>query len=150
MNSTYLGVKLLLLCGIIFVAAGLFPWPAAPSIDIYVHATYFVIGGITFLWLAAFSCWVYALIYYLGERGLKLKFSSVLVVTHVIVTVLGFAMVSSVTYIGISHQRMTNLIPEQVMTSYHKVYMLLILLSVVLFVVIFLLAATNRLRRTLA
>ena len=93
---------------------------------------------------------MYALIYYLGERGLKLKFSSVLVVTHVIVTVLGFAMVSSGTYIGISQQRMTTLIPELVMNSYHKIYMLLILLSVVLFVVIFLLAAANRLRRTLA
>ena len=33
MNPTYLGVKLFLLCGIIFLVASLFPRPAAPSID---------------------------------------------------------------------------------------------------------------------
>ena len=56
MGSAMLGAKLFFLCGLVFgLAAILMHSPAPPSFDIYVHATYFVLGPVAILWISARS-----------------------------------------------------------------------------------------------
>jgi|ERR1700719_3962931 len=149
MGSPMLSAKLFFLCGLVFLVAGLFRRPpGSPSVDIFVHATYFVVGHLHLLLLSGLALWFYAGLYYLGARVFGLGFSPTLIVAHLLVTVTALLGLNSIRYVG--NYGIGRPPASPLLFRHAPICGALFLISAELFVVIVLLAAAARFRRTTA
>jgi heme/copper-type cytochrome/quinol oxidase subunit 1 len=146
MDSPMLGAKLFFLCGLVFLVAGFIERPAGlPSIDIMVHATYFVVSQLHLMLLSSFVLWFYAGLYYLGVRLFGLDFSPILMIVHLSLTATALIGLNSIRYLGIygvEHPPASPLLFRLAPASG-----VLLLIGAALFVVVILLATVARVRR---
>ena len=146
MSSILLGAKLFFLSGLIFLVASLFRRrPDTPSIAIYLHATYIVIGHFHLLLLSSFALWVYAGLYYSGARLLGLQFNNWLVLGHLGVTVVALIGLNSAPYLIVARPTESPAQPYFLKVGFLSLG--LFLMSIVVFFVIFLLSSGERLWR---
>jgi cytochrome c oxidase subunit 1 len=146
MGSPMLGAKLFCLCGLVFLIAGLF-WrpPGSPNIDIYVHATYFVVGHFHLLLLSSLAFWIYAGLYYLGARLFALQFNITLTLLHLLVTTVGLIGLNSFRYLGNYGTAQSPGSPLLVLIA--PLGGALFLIGIAMFIVIVVLATVARVRR---
>jgi cytochrome c oxidase subunit 1 len=141
-----LGAKLFSLCGLVFLVAGSFRRPpGSPSIDILVHATYFVVGHFHLLLLSSLALWIYAGLYYLGPRLLALQFNTTLTILHLLVTTVGLLGLNSFRYLenyGNAQSPVSPLLVQLVPLGG-----VLLLIGITMFIVIVILATVTRVRR---
>jgi cytochrome c oxidase subunit 1 len=146
MGSPMLGAKLFFLCGLVFLVAGLFRRPpGSPSIDIFVHATYFVVGHFHLLLLSSLALWIYAGLYYLGARLFALQFNTTLTILHLLVTTVALIGLNSFRYLGNygNAQSPVSLLLVQLI----PLGGVLLLIGIAMFIVIVILATVARVRR---
>ena len=97
MGPPLLGAKLFLLGGLVLgLAALVLPFRAAHSIDIYVHATYFVVDHVALLWISSTICWIYAALYYASVRVLHLSIKTLLTLIHFVTTTIALIGINSI------------------------------------------------------
>jgi heme/copper-type cytochrome/quinol oxidase subunit 1 len=101
MSSPMFGAKVFFVCGWVFLLAGLFARSTDfPGVDIYLYANYFVVGHFRLALLSSLVCWIYAALYYLGSRRLRLAFHPGLVLVHFFLTFLTLLACNSLGYLG--------------------------------------------------
>lgn len=146
MGSTLLGAKLFFLSGLIPLAASLLlRRPDTPSIDIYLHAKYIVIGHFHLRLLSSLALWVYAGLYYFGARLLGLQFNNWLVLGHLGVTVVALIGLNSAPYLTIARPTESPAHPYFLKVGFLSLG--LFLMGIVVFFVIFLLSSGEKIWR---
>jgi heme/copper-type cytochrome/quinol oxidase subunit 1 len=146
MGSPTLGAKLFFLCGLVFLVVGFFLRPPGlPSIDIYVHATYFAVGHVHLLFLSCLVLWLYAGLYYLGARLFTLQFSTTLTILHLLVTTVALIGLNSFRYLGNYGTPQSPVSPLLVLLA--PLGGALFLIGITMFIVIVILATVARVRR---
>ena len=147
MHSPMLGAKVFFICGWLFLLAGMLTRQIiVPSVGISVHATYFVVGHFHLLLLSGLFCWVYSVLYYLGARLLGLQFDSGLVMAQLGLTAVALIGLNSMVYLRVFRSAGSSAVPSFARIGF--VGLALSMMSVVLFLVIFLMAALQRFWRT--
>lgn len=149
MRSPMLGAKLFFLAGLVFLLAGAFWRPTGlPNIDIYLHATYFVVGHFHLLFLSSLALWIYAGLYYLGARLFALRFNTTLTILHLLVMTVALIGLNSFRYLGnygSTQSRVSPLVVQLIPLGGA-----LFLIGIAIFIVIVILATIARVRRAAA
>jgi cytochrome c oxidase subunit 1 len=146
MRSPILGAKLFFLTGLVFLLVGVFWQPTGlPSIDIYLHATYFVVSHLHLLFLSSLALWTYAGLYYLGTRLFALQFNSPLTILHLLVTTVALIGLNSFRYLG--NYGSAQSLPSPLLVRLTPLGGLLFLIGIAMFIVIVILATVARVRR---
>jgi heme/copper-type cytochrome/quinol oxidase subunit 1 len=70
------------LAAIFAVLAGLARMLPPPGIDLYVHATYFVLAPMLVLLFCVVSCATFAVLYYAGDRSFHVRWNRALTLLH--------------------------------------------------------------------
>ncbi len=148
MSSPILCAKVFFACGCLFFLAGMITRQAAlPSVDIMIHSTYFVIGHVRLLYLSGFTLWVYAGFYFVGARFLGLNVSPTLTVVHFLITTAGLIGLNSVSRLWSASVLDSGSAPAFRWVAVGYASLGLVLLGIGVFLVIFLLASGEQIRR---
>ncbi|HUI50811.1 MAG TPA: cbb3-type cytochrome c oxidase subunit I [Terriglobales bacterium] len=149
MDSPLLGAKLCFVSGLVFLFAGFFLRRAIlPSVDIYLHATYFVVGHFQLFLLSSLALWIYGGMYYLGAKWLGLQFNNRLVIAQLGLTLAALIGLNSAVYLRVA--RVADNLARPIFVRVGLLCVSLFLLGIVVFLAIFLLSSGEKLWRASA
>ena len=146
MSSPILCAKIFFACGWLFLFAGLLTRASRlPSVDIYVHSTYIVIGQYHLLFLSTLALWIYAVFYYLGAVLFGLQLDPPLTILHLVVTMAGLIGLNSAAHLLAA--RATGSLTSHTFVRIGSISIVLILVGILMFVVTYLLSSGEKIWR---
>jgi len=149
MDSPLLGAKLYFVSGLVFLFASVFlRRTILPSVNIYLHASYFVVGHFHLLLASSLALWIYGGIYYLGAEWLGLQFNNGLVIAQFGLTLAALIGLNNVVYLRVARVSGNPTVPISVRLGLLGVS--LFLLGIIVFLVVFLLSSGEKIWRASA